>query len=199
MLTIGLIILTMANFLIQGQDEASEMRNMERRTYTEKYDEHFSKYSKRYFGVGFDWHWFKAQAIAESGLNEAARSWCHAKGLMQLIPTTFAEISKRHGIENDIHDPRWNIAAGIAYDSELWEKFEYVDLDIWNQISFMFGAYNAGYGNIWKVQKICRENMLNEKRWENVKRCASRLGRWRHQETMAYLGRILDVKRELGE
>ena len=33
-----------------------------------EFDRHFSKYSKRYFGAGFDWRYFKAQAIAESGL-----------------------------------------------------------------------------------------------------------------------------------
>ena len=37
--------------------------------WTDEYDRHFRKYSKRYFGPLFDWHWFKAQAIAESNLN----------------------------------------------------------------------------------------------------------------------------------
>jgi len=32
-----------------------------------KFDRHFSKYSKRYFGPAFDWRFFKAQAVAESG------------------------------------------------------------------------------------------------------------------------------------
>ncbi|MCK5784786.1 MAG: hypothetical protein KAH06_10080, partial [Desulfobacterales bacterium] len=37
-----------------------------------KYDGYFSKYSKRYFGPGFDWRYFKAQAIAESRLKANA-------------------------------------------------------------------------------------------------------------------------------
>jgi len=31
-----------------------------------KFDRYFSKYSKRFFGPGFNWHFFKAQAVAES-------------------------------------------------------------------------------------------------------------------------------------
>ena len=39
------------------------------------YDEIFRKYSKQYFGVGFDWKVFKAQAMTESNLNPEAKSW----------------------------------------------------------------------------------------------------------------------------
>ena len=46
------------------------------------YDQHFTKYSKRFFGVGFDWHYFKAQAVAESNLREDARSPVGAVGVM---------------------------------------------------------------------------------------------------------------------
>ena len=35
-----------------------------------EFDRHFSMYSKRYFGPAFDWRYFKAQAIAESRLQE---------------------------------------------------------------------------------------------------------------------------------
>ena len=38
--------------------------------WTDEYDRHFKKYSKRYFGPLFDWHWFKAQSIAESNLKK---------------------------------------------------------------------------------------------------------------------------------
>ena len=38
-----------------------------------KYDKYFSKYSKRYFSPAFDWHYFKAQAIAESRLKASAK------------------------------------------------------------------------------------------------------------------------------
>ena len=40
----------------------------------DRYDHIFRKYSKRYFGVGYDWRIFKAQAMAESEMNPNARS-----------------------------------------------------------------------------------------------------------------------------
>ena len=47
-----------------------------------EFDRHFSKYSKRYFGPAFDWRYFKAQAIAESRLQEDARSEAGAVGVI---------------------------------------------------------------------------------------------------------------------
>ena len=61
-----------------------------------KYDRHFSKYSKRYFGAGFDWRYFKAQAIAESGLQADARSRVGAIGIMQVMPRTFEDIRQQN-------------------------------------------------------------------------------------------------------
>ena len=52
--------------------------------WSDKYDAHFRKYSKHYFGPGVDWHWFKAQAIAESGLKPGASSKSGARGIMQI-------------------------------------------------------------------------------------------------------------------
>src|SRR5919201_1404990 len=52
-----------------------------------RYDGVFRKYTKRYFGAGFDWRYFKAQGMAESQLNPTARSWVGARGIMQLMPS----------------------------------------------------------------------------------------------------------------
>lgn len=46
----------------------------QRRTPADRYDDTFSKYSKRYFGPAFDWRIFKAQGMAESNLDPKARS-----------------------------------------------------------------------------------------------------------------------------
>ena len=79
----------------------------------QRYDDTFRKYSKRYFGVGFDWRLFKAQGMAESNLDSAAQSWVGARGVMQLMPATFLEITSRNPEMTRIDDPEWNIAAGI--------------------------------------------------------------------------------------
>ncbi|MEK7263660.1 MAG: transglycosylase SLT domain-containing protein, partial [Bacteroidota bacterium] len=57
-----------------------------------RYDDYFRKYSKRFFGIGFDWHVFKAQGIAESNLSPDAKSWVGAVGIMQLMPATYKDI-----------------------------------------------------------------------------------------------------------
>ena len=61
-----------------------------------RFDHHFSKYSKRYFGPAFDWRYFKAQAVAESRLEENATSVAGAVGIMQVMPQTFKEIRQNN-------------------------------------------------------------------------------------------------------
>jgi len=91
--------------------------------WTNKYDKHFRKNAKHYFGPSFDWRWFKAQAIAESGLKADAESKYGASGIMQILPSTYEDIKKKNPGFKDIHTPRWNIAAGIYYDRQLYKKW----------------------------------------------------------------------------
>lgn len=58
-----------------------------------------------------------------------------AMGLMQLMPGTWAELRRDHGLGPDPHDPRDNIFAGTAYLRQMFERFGYPGL---------FAAYNAG-------------------------------------------------------
>ena len=55
--------------------------------WTDEYDPLFRKYTKHDFGAHFDWHWSRAQGIAESGLDPAARSLAGARGIMQILPS----------------------------------------------------------------------------------------------------------------
>ena len=81
-----------------------------------RFDQYFRKYGKRYFGVGYDWRRFKAQAMAESNLDSTATSAVGARGLMQLMPSTFAAIQSARPEFANINDPEWNIAAGIMHE-----------------------------------------------------------------------------------
>lgn len=58
-----------------------------------------------------------------------------AMGLMQLMPGTWAEMRRMHGLGPDPHDPRDNILAGTAYLRLMHDRFGYPGL---------FAAYNAG-------------------------------------------------------
>ena len=51
-------------------------------TVTDRYDDTFRKYAQRFFGPGYDWRLFKAQAMAESNLDMKARSRVGARALM---------------------------------------------------------------------------------------------------------------------
>ena len=83
-------------FVIPFLLQAAEIPEVTDRHWTRKYDQYFRKYSKRFFGPAIDWHWFKAQGIAESGLRENAHSWVNAKGIMQLMPRTFADLETKN-------------------------------------------------------------------------------------------------------
>jgi len=95
-------------------ERAAAARNAKK--FSERYDPTFRKYTKRYFGPAFDWKYFKAQGIAESGLDSTAKSWVGARGVMQLMPSTYRDIASHRPEFGTIDQPEWNIAAGIMHD-----------------------------------------------------------------------------------
>lgn len=157
--------------------------------WTDKYDGYFRKYTKRYFGPGFDWRWFKAQAIAESNLNHKAKSWVNAKGIMQLMPRTFNEVKKKNPSFVNINEPRWNIAAGIYYDRQIYKKWK-APRPFEDRMSFTFAGYNAGFLTIVRAQEECMRTGLNENLWENIEIIAPKIHTWRHEETLGYVFKI---------
>ena len=168
---------------------ASEIPNVSDRYWTRKYDPYFRKYSKRFFGPAIDWQWFKAQGIAESGLRENAKSWVNAKGIMQIMPKTFIELQKKNNQLKDVMTPRWNICAGIYYDSVLFKKW-IEDRKFIDRMRFTMGSYNAGFRTILRAQKVSREKGFNGRDWESIKKVAPKVYRWRHKETLNYIKKI---------
>ena len=154
----------------------------------DRYDQTFRKYSKRYFGVGHDWRIFKAQAMAESEMNPNARSWVGARGLMQLMPSTYKDIQSRAGL-GSIDDPEWNIAAGIMHDRSLWRRWER-DSIATDRREFMFASYNAGEGTIMNAQRACVARSLDRRAWSSVETVAPEVPRWRYRETLGYVRKI---------
>lgn len=156
----------------------------------DRYDETFRKYSKRHFGPAFDWRLFKAQGLAESNLDSLAKSPVGARGVMQLMPTTFREIVSRNpDLRHAIDDPEWNIAAGISYDRRLWQLWAQ-DSVAAHRSQFMFASYNAGRGTILGAQTTARAAQLDWRSWPSIERVAEAVPRWRHLETLGYLRRI---------
>ena len=158
------------------------------------YDKHFNKYSKRFFGVGFDWQYFKAQAIAESNLNPKAKSHVGAVGIMQIMPRTFEEIShKSKVIQHTPEDPKWNIAAGIWYNKQhfdFWQKGRALD----ERLKFMYGSYNAGRSNLLKAQRQAIDKGMNPRQWESMYTALPLVTGKHSKETLNYVERIFNIK-----
>jgi membrane-bound lytic murein transglycosylase F len=172
---------------LSALDRAAAARNA-RRDNT-RYDAFFRKYSKRYFGVGFDWQYFKAQGMAESELSATARSYVGARGVMQLMPSTFQEIQSKRPEFQSIDDPEWNIAAGIMHDRYLWRLWEPVGPDS-DRTKFMFGSYNAGEGTIGRAAATAQARQLDQSRWPSIEVVAPEVPRWRYRETLGYVKKI---------
>lgn len=155
----------------------------------DRYDDAFRKYSKRYFGVAFDWRYFKAQGMAESGLQANARSWVGARGVMQLMPSTFRAIQTQRPEFHSIDDPEWNIAAGILHDRDLWRLWQRTIPED-ERHRFMFASYNAGEGTILRACSVARDARLDQSFWASIERVAPTVTRWRYRETLGYVRRI---------
>jgi len=140
--------------------------------YPDRYDEEFRKWTKRYFGPGFDWRWFKAQAVVESKLQPKAVGG-GARGIMQILPGTYAKLRRENPGFGHIEDPRWNIAAGIYYNRQNYE--------LWNElvrepeaISFTLASYNAGPGRIQQAYNKAQKGGKDARRWTIVEHHAPR-------------------------
>jgi soluble lytic murein transglycosylase-like protein len=160
------------------------IKHVKHKHWTKGYDSYFRKYSKHYFGINFPWHWFKAQSIAESSLKYKAKSKAGAIGLMQILPSTYNDIVKKNPHLGDIKHPRWNIAAGIFYDRQIYRKWKKKGVPISERLAFTFASYNAGHRRILKAYNI-KNKGLSEKmnNWDAVKTQAP-------GETQAYVRRI---------
>lgn len=158
-------------------------KHVEHKHWTDKYDHHFRKYSKHYFGPQKDWRWFKAQAIAESGLNPKARSRVGAVGLMQIMPATMTEIRNKNPKILGSDDPKWNIAAGIYYDRQLYKKWQKAKVPARERMDFSFASYNAGHRRTRQAYNKAETKLGSVAAWDQV-------APYTPKATRAYVSRI---------
>jgi cell division septation protein DedD len=79
--------------------------------------------------------WIREVMRQESGGRQSATSRAGAMGLMQVMPGTYAELARRHGLGADPYHPWDNIMAGTAYIRQMYE--------LYGAPAFL-AAYNAG-------------------------------------------------------
>jgi membrane-bound lytic murein transglycosylase F len=182
---------TLAGRSVRGALSALDAAARERQARREvtKYDPIFQKYAKRYFGAGTDWRWFKAQGMAESDLTPGARSRVGARGIMQLMPSTYGQIKSALPRFGAIDDPEWNIAAGILHDRDLW-TLRGRDVPETERWAFMFASYNAGEGTIMRARRAALAARLDDARWPAIETVAPKVERWRYSETLGYVRTI---------
>jgi membrane-bound lytic murein transglycosylase MltF len=155
--------------------------------WTNRFDPHFQRYSKRYFGADFDWRWWKAQAIAESALDSTAQSWCGARGVMQVMPETWKDMAPKLGLTNP-WEVRQSIQAGIYYDARMWAIWK-APRPLEERVAFTLASYNAGAGNILKAQRLEAVN-LNANEWTPVAVRLHLVTGKHADETRGYVARI---------
>lgn len=80
--------------------------------------------------------WIVAVLGAESAGDTHAVSHAGARGLMQVMPSTWDDLRARYRLGLDPFDPRDNILAGAAYLREMYDRY--------GTIPAMLAAYNAG-------------------------------------------------------
>ncbi len=94
-----------------------------------------------------------AMIKVESNFNHRAVSPVGASGLMQLMPDTAKDISKKISASKyDLFDPCTSIKFGSNYIAWLNKYFD-------SQIEYMAAAYNAGAGNVskWKKRPVNKD------------------------------------------
>src|SRR3546814_4117707 len=95
---------------------------------------------------------------AESLGRPRAMSHKGAMGCMQIMPATWADLTRRHTLGGDPFDPRMNMIGGALYLAELARQFGFPGA---------YSAYNAGPGRYQRDRKSTR---LNSSHY-----CASRM------------------------
>ena len=99
------------------------------------YAVHVAEAARR-FGIPEAWIW--AVMRVESSGDSRAVSSAGAMGLMQIMPTTWGNLSGRYGLGGDPFDVRANIMAGAAYLRLMHDRY--------GNVTAMLAAYNAGPG-----------------------------------------------------
>lgn len=163
---------------------------------------HFDNLFMRYAPIArWDWRLLAAQCYQESCFDPKAESWAGACGLMQIMPSTAAELGLP---ASKIYEPEENIYAAARYISKLNTLFKDVR-DPYERQLFVLGSYNGGSYHIRDAMALAKKYGRNPYHWDDVSEFVLKLslpqyyndplvknGYMRGQETANYVARIRD-------
>lgn len=105
-----------------------------------------------------------AQARQESNFFNCAKSAAGARGIMQLMPYTAAQVAKDIGRNLKVYRIRDNVQMGVYYISEMLQEFD-------DNTELAVKAYNAGPTHVRRVVSGEHEEYYDETAdyWDKVK------------------------------
>lgn len=132
---------------------------------------------------GFDWRMVVAQMYQESKFDPKRTSFAGARGLMQVMPRTAAQVGVD---EQDLWEPEPNITAGVRYLNWTRERFE-DSLPLSERLWFALAGYNAGPGHVRDARRLAREQGWNPNLWfDNVERAMLLLSKPKYAQRAHY-------------
>lgn len=142
--------------------------------------------------------WVEAQVHVESRGVAAAVSTVGAKGLLQLMPGTAADMQV-----HNILDPEQNLRGGVKYLKIQYDHFPEVP-DPMERLRWSWAAYNGGRGYVNRAFHIARlDTVLDWWKWELGKNwlmsCDCTVGGKHpdYKQMWDYVARIEAAKKEM--
>lgn len=137
------------------------------------------------------WRQWKAQLLAESGLNPDAVSPVGARGLAQFMPATWRDMARALDLGAvSPHDAGAAIQAGAYYMRRLRATWRGA---VEERQRLGQAAYNAGGGNIRRAWRLCGEPAT----WAETAPCLPDVTGRHSAETIGYVSRIWTIWRRL--
>lgn len=147
-----------------------------------------------------DWRLVAAQCYQESCFDPRAHSWAGACGLMQIMPSTAAQLGLSM---SDIYSPEHNISAAMRYMRRLMAEFRDIPRHM-ERTCFALAAYNGGTHHIRDAMALTRKYGKDPHRWSDVREFVLKLsqaqfytdpvvkyGYMRGSETADYVNKIM--------
>ena len=133
-----------------------------------------------------DWRLLKAQYYQESRLDPKAVSPVGARGIAQVMPGTWKEISKAMkwgGISP--HDANYAVQAGAFYMHRMRKGWSSKRAEK-DRHDLALASYNAGFGNILKAQAFCGMPI----KYPAIAQCLPEITGHHSKETLDYVMKI---------